>query len=231
MFPHHENEIAQSEAASGKTYANLWMHNGLVQMGSEKMSKSLGNFFTVRDVIKRIHPEVLRYFIISSHYRSPLMYNEATLENAHAALTRLYTSLRGLTPDMYAEDEKFSQRFHAAMDDDFNTPDALAVCFDVVREINKARDAGDLQAANRYAGILRRFAETLGHLEEAPETFLQWQASSASLSDEEINALMAAREQARANKAWDEADDIRDQLTSHGIVLEDTGGGTIWRRG
>jgi cysteinyl-tRNA synthetase len=234
QFPHHENEIAQSEGATGEPFVNVWMHNGFVRVNEEKMSKSLGNFFTVREILQRFRPEEVRYFILTSQYRSPLNYDDEHLENARAALTRFYTALRGL-PDVgvaMAESsvgEPFAERFHAAMDDDFNTPEALAVLFDLVREINRVR-LDDPAAAAGLAAQLRRLGDILGILQEDPETYLRGQISDDGLADSEIETLIQARIAARAAKDWAEADRIRSRLTEGGVVLEDGPTGTSWRR-
>ncbi|MBT7308108.1 MAG: cysteine--tRNA ligase [Gammaproteobacteria bacterium] len=232
IFPHHENEIAQSEGATGEPFVNYWMHAGFVRVDDEKMSKSLGNFFTIREVLKVYPAEVVRYFLLTSHYRSPLNYTEENLQNAQAALTRFYTALRGIETEGVAVEEgsDWEQRFNAALDDDFNTPEALSVLFDLVREINRLNDAGDI-TTERHTRLLIQLAATLGLLQQSPEAFLQEGGSAASgLSDEEIEALIAARSEARANKEWAESDRIRDLFVEQGIVLEDGAEGTIWRR-
>ena len=228
-FPHHENEIAQSEGATGHPFVRYWMHNGFVRINDEKMSKSLGNFFTVREILERYRPEAVRYFVLTSQYRSPLNYDDTQLDQAGAALTRFYTSLRGLPESEPAGAEAFEARFHAAMQDDFNTPEALAVMFDLVREINRLRQ-DDPQAAAGLAGALRRMGDVLGILQEDPETWLRGDSADDGLDDAEIEALIAQRAQAKAEKDWAEADRIRDQLQQAGIVLEDGPGGTTWRR-
>ena len=231
QFPHHENEIAQSEGATGEPFVNVWMHNGFVRINEEKMSKSLGNFFTVREILARYRPEEIRYFILTSQYRSPLNYDEEHLENARAALTRFYTALRGLPKAEPGGGEAFGERFRAAMDDDFNTPEALAVLFDLAREINRLRDQ-DLNQAAALAAELRHLGGVLGILQDDAEAFLRSAAGEAEgLSDEEIEALIGQREQARQDRNWAEADRIRDQLQEAGILLEDGAGGTSWRRG
>lgn len=229
QFPHHENEIAQSEAATGEKFVNLWMHNGFVRINDEKMSKSLGNFFTVREILQRYKGEEIRYFVLASHYRSPLNFSDELLDNARAALTRLYNSLRGIQPvDIDADDDAYSQRFVAAMDDDFNTPEAMAVLFDLASHINKERDSNP-QQAGRLAAILKKLGATLGLLEADAEA---WLKSGVGEDDdsEQIEALIAERLQARADKNWAEADRIRDQLHAMGIELEDKGAETLWRR-
>ncbi len=229
-FPHHENEIAQSEGATGKPFVKYWLHNGFVRVNEEKMSKSLGNFFTIREILERYRPEEVRYFILTSHYRSPLNYDDEHLENARGALTRLYTALRGLPPAEPAGGEAFEARFTAAMDDDFNTPEALAVMFDLVREINRVR-AEDEAGAAGLAAVLRGFGEALGILVEDPEAYLRGGAGEAVLSDEAIEDLIRRRLEARSAKAWGEADRIREELKAQGVVLEDGPEGTSWRRG
>jgi len=227
VFPHHENEIAQSEAATGKLYANAWMHAGAVRVDGEKMSKSLGNFFTIREVLEKYHPEVVRYLLVSSHYRSPINYSEDSLREAKGALERFYNGLKGLPEATPAGGETFVERFGAAMDDDFNSPEACAVLFDMVREVNRLRES-DVQAAAALAARLKELAGVLGVLQLKPEAFLQ--AGAAGKVDAgEVEALIAARLAARAEKNWAESDRIRDQLGAMGVVLEDGKGGTTWR--
>jgi len=231
-FPHHENEIAQSEAATGECFANVWMHNGHVMVDEEKMSKSLDNFFTVREVLKQYQPEVVRYFILTSHYRSPLNYSEKNLDNAKAALDRFYTALRDL-PDASAEhDESYKSAFCAALDDDFNTAEALSVLFEITREINSLKADDKIQQAAELGEVLRELGNILGLLQDEPEQFLKGTASDADgLSDAEVDQLIADRAAAKAGKNWAEADRIRDELSAKGIVLEDGADGTSWRRG
>ena len=233
QFPHHENEIAQSEAATGERFVNYWIHNGFVQVDKEKMSKSLGNFFTVREILRRYQPEEIRYFILSSHYRSPLNYSDENLDKARGALQRLYTALRDCELAEADEelDRDYEQRFQAAMNDDFNTPEALAVLFELTRAMNRAREKADGEAAG-LANTLRGLAGRLGILQSDPELYLRSGHSDGQQrpSDQEIEDLIARREQARADRDWQEADRIRDQLTELGIVLEDGSGGTLWRR-
>lgn len=226
QFPHHENEIAQSEAAhshDGKPcqMVNYWMHNGFVRVDDEKMSKSLGNFFTIRTVLEKYDAEVVRFFILRAHYRSPLNYSDQHLDDAKSALTRLYTALRGMDIKSSAIDWQHPQaaRFKDAMDDDFNTPEAIAVLFDLANEANKTKDADTVLLLKGLAGVL-------GLLQRNPDDFLQGEAV-ASL---DIESLIQARLTAKKNKNFAEADAIRKQLADAGIVLEDTPQGTTWRR-
>ena len=243
-FPHHENEIAQSEAASGHRYVNVWMHNGFVQVNEEKMSKSLGNFFTVREVLQRYQPEVVRLFILSSHYRGPLNYSDENLEHAKSSRTRLYTALRGLPVVEAPVQESWEARFGRAMDDDFNTPEALAVLFDLAREVNRLR-AEDVAAAARLGAGLKYLGGLLGLLQGDPERVLQGRnfndvafvdtakaidSLGVVYSAEQVDTLIAQRAAARKAKNWAEADRIRALLQEAGIVLEDTPRGTLWRR-
>ncbi|HEX6928453.1 MAG TPA: cysteine--tRNA ligase [Gammaproteobacteria bacterium] len=220
-FPHHENEIAQTCGALDTRFVKYWMHNGFVNIDEEKMSKSLGNFFTIRDVLKHYQPEVLRYFLLASHYRSPLNYTDDNLEKAKGSLERLYLALRG-GRDESASGE-FTRRFFEAMDDDFNTPQALAVLFDLAHAINTAEDAG--KAALR--GELKKLGEVLGVLQQDPDAYLR---GGESAGDTRIDTLIEARNAARAARNFAEADRIRDQLVAEGIILEDGAGGTTWRR-
>lgn len=232
IFPHHENEIAQSEGATGEHFVNYWMHAGFVRVDDEKMSKSLGNFFTIREVLQKYPAEVVRYFLLTSHYRSPLNYTEENLQNAQAALTRFYTALRGIESEGVAvlSESDWEQRFDAAMEDDFNTPEALSVLFDLVREINRLNDSGDT-ATEAHAQLLKRLGAILGLLNQNPEQFLKGEGGDDGLSDDEIDQLIEARATARANKDWAESDRIRDLFAEQGIVLEDGAGTTTWRRG
>ena len=228
-FPHHENEIAQSCAATGAEFARYWLHNGFVQIDNEKMSKSLGNFFTIRDVLAHYPGEVLRFFIVNSHYRSPLNYSDASLANAGEALRRLYTALRGTPADHAAPvPQDREAEFTAAMDDDFNTPKALAVLFDMAREINKLKEKDDVVYKD-IGAAMRTLAAPLGLLQDDPELFLRGSGWTAD-EDAEIERLIRAREDARKHRDFDKADRIRDELGERGIVLEDGAEGTIWRR-
>jgi len=229
QFPHHENEIAQSEGATGQTFVNYWLHNGFVQVDNEKMSKSLGNFFTIREVLERYDAEVTRFFIVRTHYRSPLNYSDVHLDDARASLTRLYTALKDVEPDALALDwnEPHAQRFAAAMNDDFNTPVAIATLFELAGEVNRTRDASLARQLKQLAGLL-------GLLGREPRAFLQ-QASGAAqagaLSVDEIEAKIAARAAAKRAKDYAEADRIRAELLDAGVALEDKpGGSTEWRR-
>ena len=228
-FPHHENEIAQSEGATGHPFVKYWMHNGFVRINDEKMSKSLGNFFTVREILERYQAEEVRYFILTSQYRSPLNYSDEHLDNARNALTRFYTALRGLPEATPTADTQFEKDFHAAMQDDFNTPEALATLFELVREINRVR-AEDETAAAALAALLRQLGDLIGILQSDAESYLRGGAS-ANDGDAEIDALVAQRNEAKANKDWGNADEIRNKLQEMGIVLEDGPSGTTWRRG
>jgi cysteinyl-tRNA synthetase len=275
QFPHHENEIAQSEGATGEKFVNLWTHNGFVRVNEEKMSKSLGNFFTVREILARYRPEAVRFFILNSHYRSPLNYCDENLDEAHAALTRLYTALRGLdlplspthlpnnaveltinevgaaklalpvkasldTPSLNStvmgvsyspfgsEGEGYSSRFEEAMQDDFNTPQAISVLFDLAREINRQKSI-DETAALKLAALLKSLAAVLGLLEENPEDYLRGGVEDG-LSAASIEEQIEKRLEARKAKNWKESDRIRDELKAQGIILEDSAQGTTWRR-
>jgi cysteinyl-tRNA synthetase len=225
-FPHHENEIAQSEAATGEKFVNTWLHTGLIQVDNEKMSKSLGNFTTIREALTEYRPEEIRYFMLASHYRSPISYSSSNMQSATAALTRFYTALRDVTVIDELDDNHYEARFTEAMDDDFNTPEALAVLFELVREINRVK-SGDTNKASQLAALLIRLGDVLGILQDEPVNFLQ-DASDVNVT--EIETLITAREQARANKDWAESDRIRDELTAIGITIEDGSEGTKWRK-
>jgi cysteinyl-tRNA synthetase len=224
QFPHHENEIAQSEGAHDCTFVNVWMHNGFVRVDNEKMSKSLGNFFTIREILKKFDAEVVRFFILRAQYRSPLNYSDAHLEDARASLTRLYIALRGCdaTDGEVNWDIPPAARFKAAMDDDFNTAEAIAVLFDLAGEANR----GQTEAAS----LLRGLGAILGLLQANVETFLKTGVTGAGLLENEIEALIAARQMARKTKDFAESDRIRDVLMADGIILEDGPTGTHWRR-
>ncbi|HIF9336189.1 TPA: cysteine--tRNA ligase [Photobacterium damselae] len=228
QFPHHENEIAQSCCAHDTQYVNTWMHSGMVMVDREKMSKSLGNFFTIRDVLNHYDPETVRYFLMSGHYRSQLNYSEDNLKQARSALERLYTSLRGLDTSVEAAGgEEFVARFKEAMDDDFNTPEAYSVLFDMAREINRLK-TDDMAAASVLGARMRELADVLGLLGQEPEVFLQSGANDNDVA--EVEALIQQRLDARAAKDWAAADQARDKLTEMGIILEDGPQGTTWRR-
>jgi len=230
QFPHHENELAQSECCTGETFVNYWMHNGFVQVNSEKMSKSLGNFFTLRDVMKEYKAEEIRYFMLSSHYRSQLNYAEDQLNNARSALQRLYGALLDTKEVETPQNSDYQQRFEQALDDDFNTANAIAVLFDLAREINRAKSETP-DKVDSLASLLRFLAKIIGLLEDDPETFLRSQAGSTDgLSDDAIETLIQQRLDARSKKNWSEADRIRDELVEAGIAIEDGAGGTRWRR-
>ena len=228
MFPHHENEIAQSEAASGKKFVHTWMHNGPVRVDDEKMSKSLGNFFTIREVLKKYPAEVIRYFLLSSHYRSAINYSEENLQTAYGALERFYNALKGIETTQHdaVENSDYEKRFHTAMDDDFNTPEAIGVLFELVREINRVKDSNARQAEQLVA-LLKKLGGVLGILEMPAEEFLR--KGSADIDAEHVETLIAQRKQARADKDWPKADQIRDELAALNVVLEDKDGVTTWR--
>lgn len=226
QFPHHENEIAQSEGAHGHTFVNYWMHNGFVRVDDEKMSKSLGNFFTIRDVLQQYDAEVVRFFILRAHYRSALNYSDAHLEDARNALTRLYTALKNVAPAGEAVDwsEAHAQRFRTAMNDDFNTAEAVAVLFDLANEVNRS-------GSPLASGQLKALAGVLGLLERDPVVFLQGSVSDAGgLDAAAIEGLIADRVAAKKAKNYADADRIRAALLEAGVVLEDGPAGTTWRR-
>jgi cysteinyl-tRNA synthetase len=230
-FPHHENEIAQSCAACDAPFVRTWMHNGFVRVNDEKMSKSLGNFFTVREVLKTLRdPEVLRFFLLSSHYRGPINYSALQLAQADETLLGLYRALKDAAPQGTVDAAEVG-RFRAAMDDDFNTPEALAVMQGVARNLNLAKAAGNASAASNGAATLRALGAILGVLQQEPDAYLKRSAGNKSLSDSEVETLLASRRQARTVKDFAESDRIRDVLSAAGILLEDKPGGrTEWRR-
>jgi cysteinyl-tRNA synthetase len=220
QFPHHENEIAQSEGATGKTLARVWMHNGFVRVDNEKMSKSLGNFFTIREILAKYDPETVRFFIIRAHYRSPLNYSDAHLDDARGALKRLYTALHSVKPATVAIDwlNPYAARFKSAMDEDFGTPEAMAVLFELATEVNKTGSA-------QTAGLLKALGGCLGLLQDDPEKFLK---AGSSLDETAIRALIEQRAAAKQAKNFAEADRVRNELLAQGIVLKDSPTGTTW---
>ncbi|MXP56261.1 cysteine--tRNA ligase [Pantoea sp. Mhis] len=235
IFPHHENEIIQSTCAYDSPYVNYWMHSGMVMVENQKMSKSSSNFFTIRDLLKRYDEETIRYFLISAHYRSPLIYNEKSLRESRTALNRLYTTLR--YSDIHATEvtsigitEEFEKRFYAAMDDDFNTPKACSVLFDIAKKINTLKVKNKI-IANALVANLRKLANILGILQQDPEIFFKKSREINNHDDEsKIEELMQMRDNARKNKNWTQADMIRNKLNKLGILVEDKANGTIWRR-
>ncbi len=229
-FPHHENEIAQSEAANGCTFANNWMHAGAVRVNSEKMSKSLGNFFTIREVLKQYNAEVVRLFLASVHYRSYIDYSEQSLKEAQVKLERFYQALRGVQGSADVElQNDYSAKFNAAMNDDFNTPKAIAVLFELVNELNSA-SRQELPTAPALAKQLLDLAGSIGLLQQDPEAFLQGEAKEGELTAQQIEAFIVQRKEARANKDFAESDRIRDLLLEQGVILKDTREGTSWFR-
>ena len=227
QFPHHENEIAQSEGANGQPLARFWVHNGFVRVDNEKMSKSLGNFFTIRDVLARYDAETVRFFLVRAHYRSALNYSDVHLDDARAALRRLYTALEAVPPAPLAAidwADPFAARFKAAMDEDFGTPEAVAVLFDLATEVNKARSAA-------AAGLLKALGACLGLLQEDPVQFLKGRpAEAGQLPDADVDALVAQRTAAKAARNFPDADRIRKELSAAGIELKDSATGTSWVR-
>lgn len=230
QFPHHQNETAQSQAATGEEFARYWMHVGYVEIDEEKMSKSLGNFYTIRDVLQHYNAEVIRYFMVAAHYRSPINYTRDNVDKASNALERLYNCLRGLDLDINAEtpvSHQYETRFIEAMDDDFNTPQAIKVLFEIARDINKLRTQGKDEQARPLAALLVKLGGVLGLLQQQPETFLHGNLTKPDI--ERIDSLLRERAQARQAKEFARADEIRDMLKAEGIALEDTPQGTLWR--
>jgi cysteinyl-tRNA synthetase len=222
QFPHHENEIAQSEGATGKPLARFWMHNGFVRVDNEKMSKSLGNFFTIREVLAKYEPETVRFFLLRTHYRTGLNYSDAHLDDARSGLKRLYTAL-ALMPEQATTvavdwSDDYAKRFRAAMDEDFGTPEAIAVLFDLASEINRSKSVA-------LASVLKGLGGCLGLLQQEPKTYLQ---AGAVLSDLRIAELIAERATAKAGKDFARADAVRKELLDQGIVLKDSSAGTTW---
>ncbi|EON94106.1 cysteinyl-tRNA synthetase [Marinobacter lipolyticus SM19] len=230
LFPHHENEIAQSECANGQTFVNTWMHAGAIRVNKEKMSKSLGNFFTIREILEKYPPEIVRYFLVSSHYRSQVDYSEESLAEAGRTLTKLYHSLRGIIPAKDVAATEYDKRFEEVMDDDFNTAGAIAVLHAVANEINQHRREGKEEEARQAAAVLVRLGGVLGLLQQDPEAFFQADAGG-ELTAEDIEAMIQARAEARKAKNFAEGDRIRDELAEKGIILDDSREGTTWRRG
>lgn len=225
QFPHHENEIAQSEGATGQPLARFWMHNGFVRVDNEKMSKSLGNFFTIREVLAKYDAETVRFFILRAHYRSALNYSDAHLDDARNALKRLYTALASVPAAAVEIDwnDEYAARFQAAMDEDFGTPEAVAVLFELASEVNRSRSA-------QRAGLLKRLGAILGLLQEEPTAFLQGGSVAGGLDEAAIQAQIEARAAAKAAKDWPEADRIRKALLEQGVLLKDGPAGTSWER-
>ncbi len=228
QFPHHENEIAQSCCANNGQYVNTWIHTGMVQVNKEKMSKSLDNFFTVREVLKQYDAESVRYFLISGHYRSQLNYSQENLDQARSSLERIYTALRGVEPvECELEGNEYVAKFRKAMNDDFNSPEALPVVFEVAKELNRVKES-DSEKAGHLAFVLRSLGEILGIAQQAPEAFLQGGQNDDEVA--EIEALIVKRNDARASKNWAAADEARDALNALGVILEDSAGKTTWRK-
>ncbi len=237
LFPHHENEIAQSEAATGEQYVNYWMHVGFINVDGEKMSKSLGNFFTIRDVMEKFHPEVIRYFIVSSHYRSPVNFSDVALKEAKTALTRFYHAFKAYQQQFNEElTDHFSQihleRFNAAMCDDFNTAEAMAVLFELAKELNRALKEENAEQAKVFYSTLRHLTNILGLVQHNVDDFLRSDIGQEALglSESEIEELIQQRVDAKKAKDFTKADSIRQKLLDQGVVLEDTRQGTLWRR-
>ena len=236
-FPHHENEIAQSEAATGEQYVNYWMHVGFINVDGEKMSKSLGNFFTIRDVMEKFHPEVIRYFIVSSHYRSPVNFSDAALKEAKNTLSRFYHSFKAYQQAYGVEvvstaDEALVEKFNAAMRDDFNTSEAIAILFEVNKELNRSVKDEQAEQAKVYYATLRHLTNILAIVQHDVDDFLKSDIGqdSLTLSEAEIEDLIQQRKDAKKEKNFARADEIRQSLLEQGVVLEDTRQGTLWRR-
>ncbi|SSS46635.1 cysS [Acinetobacter baumannii] len=237
MFPHHENEIAQSEASTGEQYVNYWMHVGFINVDGEKMSKSLGNFFTIRDVMEKFHPEVIRYFIVSSHYRSPVNFSDVALKEAKTSLTRFYHSFKAYQ-QVYGQtttealDQSFIERFNNAMCDDFNTAEAMAVLFELNKELNRAVKEEQADQATVLYSTLRHLTNILGLVQHNVDDFLKSDIGqdALALSDAEIENFIQQRVDAKKAKDFAKADSIRQSLLEQGVVLEDTRQGTVWRR-
>ena len=230
QFPHHENEIAQSEGCVGHQHVNYWMHNGFIRVNDEKMSKSLGNFFTIREVLQQYKAAEIRFFILSSHYRSQLNYSTEQLDHARASLNRLYTALRGLPEAGRAQQTAYERRFREAMDDDFNTAEALAVLFELASDINRVRKEQSDEAAASLGALLQLLGSILGLLQDEAESWFQAASSDNELSAVAIENLIQQRLSARQAKNWAESDRIRDSLKQQGVLLEDAAGGTTWKR-
>ena len=231
QFPHHENEIAQSVCSTGGKFANIWMHNGFVRVDEEKMSKSLGNFFTIKEVLKKYQPEVVRFFILSSHYRSPLNYSVENLDEAKSSLTRLYTALKEFNSDNVSADQDYTNQFNSYMDDDFNTPKAISLLHEIARKINRNEDKTH-EESKRLASTLKKLGAVLGLLESEPQDFLKGKSNEnkENADTDYINELIRQRNIARDKKDFEKADKIREQLAELDVTLEDTEGSTDWRR-
>ena len=224
LFPHHENEIAQSECSSGKQFANYWLHSGLLKINGEKMSKSLGNFAMLKDLFTSYHPEVLRYYLVSSHYRSSLNFDQESLNQAKSALTRLYQTLASIEGEGSEYDQDMVTQFSVVMNDDLNTPEALSLLFQLARLINSSEDPGQII---KYGTTLKKLSGVLGLLQDDPKMFFQF---GAAIADQEIEQQIALRNTARDEKDFETADKIRDSLTEQGIILDDSSEGTTWKK-
>jgi cysteinyl-tRNA synthetase len=224
LFPHHENEIAQSECSSGKQFANYWLHSGLLKINGEKMSKSLGNFAMLKDLFVSYHPEVLRYYLVSSHYRSSLNFDNASLDQARSALARLYQALASVEGMGHELDQDMMKQFSGVMNDDLNTPEALSILFQLAKLINNSSDSA--QTA-KYAATLKELSGVLGLLQDDPKVFFQF---GSLLLDEEIEKQIVLRNQARDTKDFQTADQIRESLLEQGIILDDSSEGTTWKK-